>query len=206
MATPPPPSKAWDHQVDDRVNHIVEKLDQNPEFAEKKAPGLKELLSDFASPDVQVSGVEFHRRLLQVFKDSETDGTYSKTLSQYTPEEQEQIRKFAEGADPKELGQNFTLGPSLGCREELSKLQQADSIVQITPQSGVEDITPTHTSATASNRTLSTRSFRVASTKQAADNWFDKAVKNLAEFLDNGKPDQLIKVWKYLTKLEQIRS
>ncbi|CAH0024815.1 unnamed protein product [Clonostachys rhizophaga] len=193
MATPPPPSKAWDHQVDDRVNHIVEKLDQNPDFSEKKAPGLKELLSDFASPDVLVSGIEFHRRLLQVFKDSETDDTYSKTLSQYTPEEQE---KFAEGADPKDLGQNFTLGPSLGCREELSKLQQADSIVQITPRSGVEDITPTHASATASNRTLSSRRFRVASTKQVADDWFDKAVKNLAEFLDDGKPDQLIKVYK----------
>ncbi|KAF4952796.1 hypothetical protein FSARC_12567 [Fusarium sarcochroum] len=196
MAAPSPPSKAWDHQVDDRVNLIVEKLDENPEFAEKNVPGLKHLLSDFASPDVTVSGVEFHRRLLQVFKGSETDGTYSWMLSQYTPEEQDQIEKFVSGAKPEELEQGFTLGPSLGCREELCMLQQADSIVEITSHSGVKDITPTGQSTTPADGTSSLMSFSVTSTAQAADDWFDKAVNKLADFLDDRKPDQQIKVYK----------
>ncbi|KAJ4247501.1 hypothetical protein NW762_013178 [Fusarium torreyae] len=189
MAAPSPPSKAWDHQVDDRVNHIVEKLDENPEFAKKNVPGLKDLLSDFASPNVTVSGVEFHRRLLQVFKGSETDGTYSQMLSQYTPEEQDQIEKFVSGANPEELGKNFTLGPSLGCREELCKLQQADSIFQITSHSGFQDITPAGQSTMPLDGISNLMSFSVAKTAQAVDDWFDNAINKLADFLDDRKPD-----------------
>ncbi|KAM0317621.1 hypothetical protein ACHAPQ_010947 [Fusarium lateritium] len=184
-----PPSKAWDHQVNDRVNHIVEKLDENPDFAQKEVPGLKDLLSDYASEDVTVSGVDFHRRLLQVLKDSETDGTYSWMLKQYTPEEQKQIEDFVAGGKPEDIGQSYTLGPSLGCREELAKLEQADSVVQLSSE-GVKDVTPTELT------TSSLASFSVQSTTKVVDDWFEKAVNKMVDFIDNKKDDQQIKVYK----------
>jgi hypothetical protein len=190
-ATTTPPSKAWDHQVNDRVNHIVEKLDENPEFAQKEVPGLKDLLSDYASEDVTVSGVDFHRRLLQVFKDSETDGTYSWMLKQYTPEEQKQIEEFVAGGRPEDIGQTYTLGPSLGCREELAKLEQADSVVQLSFD-GIKDVTPTEP------MTSSLASFSVKSTASVVDDWFEKAVNKMVDFIDNKKDDQQIKVWKHV--------
>ncbi|KAF5585230.1 oxidoreductase [Fusarium subglutinans] len=193
MTTSTPPSKVWDHQVDERVNHIVEKLDENPEFAQKSVPGLKELLTDFAAPDVLVSGEDFHRRLLQVFKNSETDGTYSQTLSKYTPEEQDHIKKFVAGASPEALGKDFAIGPSLGCRKELEKLQHADSIAQITPHGGVERITPPTPSCTPPDDSAS---FGVAKVTKEVDGWFHKAVSQLADFFDTKEDNQKITVYK----------
>ncbi|KAF5658163.1 oxidoreductase [Fusarium circinatum] len=193
MTSSTPPSKVWDHQVNERVNHIVEKLDEKPEFAQKSVPGLKELLTDFAAPDVLVSGEDFHRRLLQVFKNSETDGTYSQTLSKYTPEEQDHIEKFVAGASPEALGKDFAIGPSLGCREELEKLQHADSIAQITPHGGVEHITPLTPSYTPLNDSAS---FGVARVTKEVDSWFHKAVSQLADFFDTKEDNQKITVYK----------
>lgn len=189
--TTTPPSMSWDYQVNDRVNHIVEKLEENPDFAQKEVPGLKGLLSDYASEDVTVSGVDFHRRLLQVFKDSETDGTYSWMLKQYTAEEQKQIEDFVAGGKPEDIGQDYTLGPSIGCREELAKLEQADSVVQLTAD-GVKDVTPTEL------KTSSLSSFSIQSTVSVVDDWFEKAVNKMADFIDNKKDDQQIKVWEHV--------
>ncbi|RGP81448.1 xylitol oxidase [Fusarium longipes] len=196
MALPSPPSKAWDDQVDQRVNHIIRKLDENPKFAEKNVPGLKDLLSDFASPYVKVSGAEFHRRLLRVFRDSETDGTYSWMLSQHTPEERQNIEQFVAGASLQDIGQSFVLGPSLGCREEICKLQQADAIVQITPHSGIEHIQPQGQPIRDPSCIAGLINSRFCKTVRGADDWFEKVIKKLSDFLDGQEPGQRIKVYK----------
>ncbi|RFN54297.1 putative xylitol oxidase [Fusarium flagelliforme] len=187
MATSTVPSLAWDHQVYDRANHIVEKLDENPEFSKTNAPGLRDLLSDFASPDVKVSDVDFHRRLLKVLKDSETDGTYSSMLKMYTPEEQEKIQRFVAGENVKDLAENFVPGPSLGCRQGIDKLQQAESIVRITHES-INDIKKPGPEGDL----LAT--FR--QTNSVVDDWFTEAVVGLRDFFSRSKPGQEIMVYK----------
>ncbi|KAF5010614.1 hypothetical protein FDECE_3245 [Fusarium decemcellulare] len=126
-------SKAWDLSVADRVNYMVKKLDDAPDFRKKNVPGLRDLLAEYASPDVLVDRVEFHRRMLRVFKDSKTDGTYSETLKNYDDDERRQIEEFVVGGKPETLCHGFSLKPSLGCRDELSRLRdEARSIFHVT--------------------------------------------------------------------------
>ncbi|CAI0644615.1 unnamed protein product [Colletotrichum noveboracense] len=131
------PPTAWDCTVNDRLQFIVDSLDQSIKFSAKDVPGLKDLLADYVNPDVEVDHVHFIRRLLRVFKDSETDGTYSLILHKHTDDEQSLIERFLEGGesgDPKNLGKQYNMGPSLGCREELEHLCQAACILQIGAQ------------------------------------------------------------------------
>ncbi|KAI8260504.1 L-gulono-1,4-lactone dehydrogenase [Colletotrichum sp. SAR11_239] len=67
------PPTAWDCTVNDRLQFIVDSLDKSIKFSAKDVPGLKDLLADYVNPDVEVDHVHFIRRLLRVFKDSETD-------------------------------------------------------------------------------------------------------------------------------------
>ncbi|KAI8161144.1 L-gulono-1,4-lactone dehydrogenase [Colletotrichum sp. SAR 10_70] len=132
------PPTAWDCTVNDRLQFIVDSLDKSIKFSAKDVPGLKDLLADYVNPDVEVDHVHFIRRLLRVFKDSETDGTYSSILHKHTDDEQNLIERFLEGGesgDPKTLGKQYNMGPSLGCREELEHLCQAACILQIGAQS-----------------------------------------------------------------------
>ncbi|KAI8188307.1 L-gulono-1,4-lactone dehydrogenase [Colletotrichum sp. SAR 10_75] len=131
------PPTAWDCTVNDRLQFIVDSLDKSIKFSAKDVPGLKDLLADYVNPDVEVDHVHFIRRLLRVFKDSETDGTYSSILHKHTDDEQNLIERFLEGGesgDPKTLGKQYNMGPSLGCREELEHLCQAACILQIGAQ------------------------------------------------------------------------
>jgi hypothetical protein len=86
------PSISWEAPVDTRIQLIAGRLasDSNQEFKAKRVPGLKSLLDDYIAPDVDVDGVVFHRRLLQVFKQSE-DQTYEYILEQHTPDKQRRI-------------------------------------------------------------------------------------------------------------------
>ncbi|OHF04516.1 hypothetical protein CORC01_00368 [Colletotrichum orchidophilum] len=77
-------SKAWDHSVDERIGHIAKGLLESPDFSNKEVPGLKDLLDDYINDDVDVDYVQFLRRLLKVFKDSETDRAYSHILLKHT--------------------------------------------------------------------------------------------------------------------------
>ncbi|KAK2008685.1 hypothetical protein LZ32DRAFT_631414 [Colletotrichum eremochloae] len=127
-------SKAWDHSVDERIRHIIQGLHDAPDFSRKEVPGLHGLLDDYMNKDVDVDYPQFLRRLLKVFKDSETDRAYSETLHKHTNDEQKRIERFVAGDDPKEISIGYQMGPSLGCREELARLHEADCVIQVGAQ------------------------------------------------------------------------
>ncbi|KAL0931490.1 uncharacterized protein CTRU02_214225 [Colletotrichum truncatum] len=129
-----PPSKAWNHSVDERIKHIAQGLHDAPKFSKKEVPGLQGLLDDYNSKDVDVDYVQFLRRLLRVFKDSETDNAYSKMLKKHTIDEQTRIERFLAGDDPEKVCHDFEMGPSLGCREELARFHDADCVVHVSAQ------------------------------------------------------------------------
>ncbi|KAI9708518.1 MAG: hypothetical protein M1820_003980 [Bogoriella megaspora] len=118
---------AWDHAVDDRLKVIAEKLSysENQDFEQTNVPGLRSLLDD-----KKVTYIEFHRRLLQVFRDSK-DQTYEGMLGQHTKDEIWRLEEFVDGADPEDICEGFEMGPSLGCREELNCMEEVDSLVRV---------------------------------------------------------------------------
>ena len=117
---------AWDIDVDGRIKIIAKELAQS-DFA-KEVPGLKSLLDDYLDPNVPVDKVDFHRRLLQTFKESETDNTYQDLLAKYTQDEQDRLEKFVDGKDPAKISHGFIMGPSLGAREEMDLLRKAKGV------------------------------------------------------------------------------
>ena len=129
---------AWDHSVDSRLKTIADVLgqDDKQDFRKTQVPGLKSLLDDYISDidksndQKQVDYVDFHRRLLKVFKDSKDD-TYQSLLQRYTNDESRRLDDFVEGADPQDVSAGFEMGPSLGCREEIDKLHHAETVVRI---------------------------------------------------------------------------
>ena len=163
------PSKAWDHQVDDRMTAIASGLQQRPEFSTKEVPGLKNLLTDYVAPEVVVTDIAFVQRLLKVWKDSETDDTYSKHLSKQTVDERSRIERFVAGEDPAQAGDGFVLGPSMGCREELQKLQEATSVVHVS-SSGITKVKDD-----------------VESFAKEAHHWFHSTMKQLSDFFKGHK-------------------
>lgn len=161
MATP----AAWHLQVDDRIEKIANELKSNPDFSHKEVPGLRSLLDDYIAPDVEVDKVNFAQRLLKVFKDSETDDTYQDLLAKHTQNEQDRIEKFVAGEDLNQTSQGFVMGPSLGCREELEKMQQAPAVAHVSSRKGVEKIKEPK--------------FQVAEEEHS---WFHKTIHKLADF------------------------
>lgn len=130
--------QSWNHPVNDRLNLISEKLDDNPEFRDEGMPGLKKLLDDYTS-DQGVAQDDFHRRLLKVFKRSTTDGTYSQVLGDLTQTERDKVNAFVDQEKtPEELGRDFVLEPSPGCRDELCKLEQAEAAVHISSAGSID--------------------------------------------------------------------
>ena len=166
-------SISWEAPVDTRIQIIAERLasDSNQEFRAKRVPGLKSLLDDYIAPDVDVDNVVFHRRLLQVFKQSE-DQTYEHILAQHPPDEQRRIEAFVAGEKPEEVSKDFTMGPSLGCRQLLEKLHSCESVV--------------HVSAAGPT---AIRGLSDDDLKKTDGHWFHRAVQKLAEFfhLDDDK-------------------
>jgi hypothetical protein len=157
-------SKSWDSQVDDRINDIAESLSKDETFSTEEVPGLKSLLDDYIAPDVELNNVDFVRRLLQVFKDSRTDDTYQDLLAKHTDDEQKKIASFVAGGDPTKISEDFEMGPSYGCREELKKLQEAPTVVHV-GASGITEVKK-----------------RIESASQAEQDWFHSTVNKLAEF------------------------
>ena len=130
-------SLSWDHQVDDRIKEISQRLDGHDTFNNKDAPGLKNLLDKYLAAD-ELEPQVFVRDFLKVFKDSETDGAYSQILKQHTPAEQKQVEAFVHGRPLEEVPDDFAMGPSLGVRQELKRLDQADEIAHVS----FDSITP----------------------------------------------------------------
>jgi hypothetical protein len=172
------PSISWEAPVDTRIQLIAERLasDSNQEFRAKRVPGLKSLLDDYIAPDVDVDDVVFHRRLLQVFKQSE-DQTYEHILEQHTLDEQRRIEAFVAGENPEKISKDFTMGPSLGCREELKKMHSCESVVHISSAG------PTVIKG-LSNDDL----------KETDGHWFHRAVQRLTEFFHHDGDEHAVTV------------
>lgn len=116
---------ASDKSVQERLAIIRDGLDANPSLQEK-LPGLKSILDEYLDPDNKF-GTDthrhgFHRRLLQVFRDSEVDDAYGHRLSELRPDEQDRIKRFVAGSPVEKAGKEFAFGPSLGVREHIEKL------------------------------------------------------------------------------------
>jgi hypothetical protein len=121
-----PSSVARDVPVDGRIKLIADKLEGN-DFAEE-VPGLRQLLDDYIDPAIPVDKIEFHRRLLAVFRDSETDNTYQHLLAKHTDDEKGRVKRFVDGEKLSEVSQGFVMNPSLIVREEVKKLHEVGRV------------------------------------------------------------------------------
>lgn len=144
-------NRSWDHCVDQRMSIIKDGLGEHQHLQEK-LPGLKSLLEDYLAPDNDV-GTDadqegFHRRLLQVFRDSQADFTYEQWLQKFRPDEQKRIADFVEGRPAGEVGKDFRFGLSLGVREHNELMLQAEGgpavVDGLNVKSGVEHDTVFH--------------------------------------------------------------
>ena len=152
---------AWDAQVDDRIGIIAEALGKL-EIA-KQLPHLKDVLDDYLNPDTDTTKVQFHRGLLQTFKDSETDNTYQNLLSKYSDDERSRLEKFVEGEDPEKVSKGFVMGPSMGARDEMNALRGSERV-------HVTGAGPIHVDGLSSNEL------------REKDNLLHKFVHQLADF------------------------
>ncbi|KAI0843225.1 hypothetical protein F5Y06DRAFT_257215 [Hypoxylon sp. FL0890] len=112
-----------------RLLTLSAKLHDHHDKLGKELPGLAQLLEDIVDPDTDVPREDSVRRLLRVFWESETDGTYSSILGHYSTKEKDFIRAFVEDKKPAtDLGHEFDdVGVSLGSREELPVLDEDSS-------------------------------------------------------------------------------
>lgn len=127
---------AWHQPVDERIRLIRETLSSNSPLA-AKLPGLKPLLDDYLAPTVDVGRQDFHRRILQVFRDSDADFTYQELLAKYDPDEQEKVSRFVEGQDADDCCDGFEMGHSLGVREHMEKMPGALATVDVSSRGPV---------------------------------------------------------------------
>lgn len=118
---------AWDTNVDERIRLIANALAANGDVR-TKLPGLKPLLDDYLDDNVQVHQQDFHRRLLQVFRDSKVDNTYQDLLGQFSAEEQSRISKFVGGQDVEHVCCGFQLGLSKGVKEHIETMLSAEAV------------------------------------------------------------------------------
>lgn len=109
----------------DRLRQIAQEIKKEDNDFQIQLPGLRELLKDYVAPNVEVSPVDYTRRLLKVFKDSTTDGTYSDVLGLYDANEKAAIESFVKGESLHNVGPQFEQGPSPGAREELPTIGAA---------------------------------------------------------------------------------
>jgi len=127
--------QSWDLPVNERFDLISERLKHEPEFCKNNVPGLRDLLIDHNAND-SMKREEFQRRLLQVFKNSTTDGTYSDVLDRLSEDEMTRVKAFVgEKKSAAELGKDFVVGPSLPLRDELDRLRSADRVLYLSQQS-----------------------------------------------------------------------
>lgn len=117
------------HTVDERIRFLADALEKH-HILQHKLPGLKTLLDDYLDPgndigtDANREG--FHRRLLRVFRDSKVDSTYEDWLKKFRPDEQKCVADFVDGRSVSDAGKNFTFGSSLGVREHIELMHQAE--------------------------------------------------------------------------------
>ncbi|KAI1100112.1 hypothetical protein F4804DRAFT_56386 [Jackrogersella minutella] len=119
-----------------RLTRLSEKLHQDDDLG-NRLPGLAELLDDIVDTAKDVPREESIRRLLQVFWKSESDGTYSDILNNYSDDEKNLLRAFVEDEkSAQDIGNDFKLSLSLGAREELPVVDEEESH----PENAFEEI------------------------------------------------------------------
>ena len=99
---------------------MIKNCRENHDVNHKQLPGLADLLDDHLRPDIDVSSEAFLRRLLKVFKDSETDSAFSDVLSRYGEDERSKLGAFVAGRSADEVGGEFNIGLSPDARAKLS--------------------------------------------------------------------------------------
>lgn len=118
----------WHSRSKDRLKELIQTLEGDKQLVHEDLPGLSNLLRDVVDPEVTLSSEDSIRRILKVFSDSNTDGTYSQVKRQYEPEERDLIDRFVtQNAPATEVGDGFHMRPSLGARDELPVVDGQDS-------------------------------------------------------------------------------
>lgn len=83
-------------------------------------------MDDYLDPSSTIGTDEdkqgFHRRLLQVFRDSQDDFAYEEWLAKLQPDEQKRIQGFVDGDSAERAGREYMHGLSLGVREHIEEL------------------------------------------------------------------------------------
>ncbi|KAJ2903384.1 Oxidoreductase [Zalerion maritima] len=122
---------AYEQTTDELLGQIVKTLDGSEKYRQH-LPGLRELLQDYLDDEVELYDVEFHRRMLRVFRDAPKDDTYQKMLGDMEGDEKTRVEKFVaddDKASPEELGKGFEKRFSLGVREHLKAMLEKDAVV-----------------------------------------------------------------------------
>lgn len=119
--TPPNPQHLDSRQ---RLSELARVIHDDKSRNSEQLPGLAKLLNEYASDDIKTPPKEdFIRRLIRVFKDSTTEGSYSQVLKKYSTEEQQLINRFVVDQEPaSNVGKDFHVGLSPGARKELENL------------------------------------------------------------------------------------
>lgn len=121
--------EAWEHNTDELIGKLVQTLDSNEKYREN-LPGLRDLLQDYLDDEFELSDIEFHRRMLRVFRDAPRDDTYQELLEEMDEEEKSRVEDFvAMGKDPDDSGKGYETKYSLGVREHLKSMMQRDAVV-----------------------------------------------------------------------------
>lgn len=162
--------------IDTRIETIAQRLANTEEnFRQQRMPGLQAVLNDYIDPNIDTDTITFHRGLLQVFKKSQ-DSTYEQILNQHTFEEQKKIESFVAGEKIENVGRGFFMGPSIGCRQEIERLHQAESILHISG-AGVKHI----------------KGLNISELRTLDGGWFHDVVHKLSEFFHSGTDDVLVR-------------
>ncbi|KAL2128519.1 hypothetical protein VTI74DRAFT_9079 [Chaetomium olivicolor] len=113
--------------AEQRLGLIAKGLEDNEEFS-KKIPGLRDLLKEYIDPKLHITSVDFHRRLLHVFRDSDYDFSYQEDLKTLFPDEKDRIENFVAKDQPLgDVSRGFDMCISLGVRGHLQHLVGVDA-------------------------------------------------------------------------------
>lgn len=129
VKTPPNPRLVDSRQ---RLSELARVIGDDESRNSEQLPGLAKLLNEYANDDIKTPPKEdLIRRLIRVFKDSTTEGSYSQVLEKYSNEEQQLINRFVvDEESASHVGKDFHIGLSLGARKELENLDsQPDGFI-----------------------------------------------------------------------------
>lgn len=126
--TVPARPSAWTLTTDQILQQLSDALGKHPDVA-ADFPGLKDLLDDYLDDKIDLHRIEFHRRLLRVFRDAPHDDTYQGLLGKLEEPERERVARFVDGGEGvEECGLGFEHTMSLGVREHIREMLGRDAV------------------------------------------------------------------------------